>query len=74
MRTGAITLRDGDNADIYWQCIYLDVNNNDLKVSNVTFGLPGQPDTGRARRVKGVWLFSHVESASVPPPTVDVYQ
>jgi len=73
--TEAITLHgDGDEADIYWQCIYLDANNNDLKVSNVTIGLPGLPDTGRAKKVHGHWLFSHVESESVPPPTIDVAQ
>lgn len=71
--TEAITVHgDGDEADIYWQCIYLDANNNDLKVSNVTIGLPGLPDTGRAKKVHGHWLFSHVESESVPPPTIDV--
>jgi hypothetical protein len=73
--TEAITLHDdGDKADIYWQCIYLDANNNDLKVSNVTIGLPGLPDTGRAKKVHGRWLFSHVESESIPPPTIDVAQ
>jgi len=72
--TEAITLHDGDNADIYWQCIYLDANNDDLKVSNVTLGLPGQPDTGRAKKVHGHWLFSHVEVESIPPPTIDVPQ
>jgi len=72
--TEAITLYDGDHADIYWQCIYLDANNNDLKVSNVTIGLPGQPDMGRARRVRGRWLFSYVVSESVAPPTIDVNQ
>jgi hypothetical protein len=73
--TEAITLHDdGDKADIYWQCIYLDANNNDLKVSNVTIGLPGLPDTGRAKKVHGRWLFSHVESESIPPPTIDVTQ
>jgi hypothetical protein len=74
--TEAISLPDGDgdNAHIYWQCIYLDANNNDLKVSNVTLGLPGQPDTGRAIKVNGHWLFSHVEVASVAPPTIDVDQ
>ena len=72
--TEAITLQDSDNADIYWQCIYLDASNGDLKVSNVTIGLPGQPDTGRAKKVQGRWLFSYVESVSVPPPTIDVYQ
>jgi hypothetical protein len=74
--TEAISLPDGDgnNAQIYWQCIYLDANNNDLKVSNVTLGLPGQPDSGRATKVQGHWLFSHVEVASIPPPTIDVPQ
>jgi hypothetical protein len=72
--TEAITLLDRDNADIYFQCIYLDVNNNDAKVSNVTLGLPGLPDTGRAKRVNGHWLFSYSESESIAPPTVDVYQ
>ena len=71
--TEAITV-DGDNADIYWQCIYLDANNNDLKVSNVTIGLPGLPDTGRAKKVGGRWLFSYVESESIPAPTIDVDQ
>jgi len=69
----AITV-DGDNADIYWQCIYLDANNNDLKVSNVTIGLPGQPDTGRAKKVGDHWLFSYVQSAPIPAPTIDVEQ
>ena len=73
--TEAITLHDdGEKADIYWQCIYLDANNNDLKVSNVTIGLPGLPDTGRAKKVRGRWLFSYVESESIPAPTIDVYE
>jgi hypothetical protein len=72
--TEAFSLLDRDNADIYFQCIYLDVNNNDLKVSSVTFGLPGLPDTGRAKKVNGRWLLSYGESESVAPPTVDVYQ
>jgi hypothetical protein len=72
--TEAIHLRERDSADIYWQCIYLDANNSDLKMSNVTIGLQGQPNTGRARKIHGRWLFSYVESASVPPPTIDVKQ
>ena len=73
--TEAISVHDdGEKADIYWQCIYLDANNNDLKVSNVTVGLPGLPETGRARKVRGRWLFSHVESESIPAPTIDVQQ
>ena len=73
--TEAISLHDdGEKADIYWQCIYLDANNNDLKMSNVTIGLPGLPDTGRAKKIHGRWLFSHVESESIPSPTIDVAQ
>jgi hypothetical protein len=70
--TEAFTLLDRDNADIYFQCIYLDANNNDTKVSNVTIGLPGLPDTGRAKKVNGRWLFSYAESESIAPPTIDV--
>jgi hypothetical protein len=71
--TEAISV-DGDNANIYWQCIYLDANNNDLKVSNVTIGLPGQPSTGRAKKVSNHWVFSYVQSEPIPPPTIDVDQ
>src|SRR5579859_2628150 len=60
--TEAIRVLNHNDAEIYFQCIYLDVNNNDLKVSNVTFGLPGAPGTGRARKVHGRWFFSFAES------------
>jgi hypothetical protein len=70
--TETITLLDDDNADIYFQCIYFDVNNNDKLVSNVTFGLPGMPDTGRARKVHGRWLLSYGQVKSIAPPTLDV--
>ena len=72
--TEAITVLDERHATIYFQCIYFDVNNNDKLVSNVSFGLPGLPDTGRAVKVNGRWLFSHGEVASFAPPTLDVYQ
>jgi hypothetical protein len=72
--TEAITVLDDHHATIYFQCIYFDVNNNDALVSNVTFGLPGLPDTGRAEKVNGRWLFSHAEVASLAPPTLDVNQ
>ena len=42
-------------------------------MSNVTFGLPGKPDTGRAKKVDGHWLFSYAEGATIAPPTLDVY-
>lgn len=72
--TESFTLLDRDHADIYFQCIYLDANNNDLKMSDVTIGLPGLPDTGRARKVNGHWLLSYAESESIAAPTIDVYQ
>lgn len=71
--TEAITVLDRDHADIYFQCIYFDVNNNDKMVSSVTIGVPGMPGTGRARKVHGHWLLSYAEVTSVPPPTLDVY-
>jgi len=71
--TEAITVRNEHNADIYFQCIYFDVGNNDKMVSSVTIGIPGKPDTGRARKVNGHWLLSYAEVASIPPPTLDVY-
>lgn len=70
--TEAITVLDRHNADIYFQCIYFDVNNNDALKSNSTFGLPGAP--ARAKKVHGHWLFSYAESESIPPPTLDVYE
>jgi hypothetical protein len=70
--TETISLVDDNHADIYYQCIYFDVDNNDALKSNVTFGLPGQPNTGRARKVKGQWLLSYAEVQSITPPTLDV--
>jgi hypothetical protein len=70
--TEAITVLDRHNATIYFQCIYFDVNNNDVIKSNSTFGLPDMP--ARAKKVHGQWLFSYAESESIPPPTLDVYE
>jgi hypothetical protein len=69
--TESLSLLDGHNADIYFQCIYFDVNNNDKLVSNVTFGAPGMPGTGRARKVHGRWLLSYGTVVSIAPPTLD---
>jgi hypothetical protein len=69
--TESITVLDRHNADIYFQCIYFDVNNNDVLKSNVTFGLPDMP--ARAKKVHGHWLFSYAESEPIAPPTLDVY-
>ncbi len=70
--TEVVKVLDHENGQIYFQCIYFD-NNTDQLMSNVTFGLPGKPETGRAKKVNGHWLFSHGEVASFPPPTLDVY-
>jgi hypothetical protein len=71
--TEKITLLDDNSADIYFQCIQSDVNNNDKIVANITFGLHGVPGTGRARKVDGHWLFSYCQTGSVALPTLDVY-
>jgi hypothetical protein len=71
--TEVVTVLDHENGQIYFQCIYFDSSTDQL-MSNVTFGLPGKPDTGRAKKVNGHWLFSHGEVASFAPPTLDVSQ
>jgi hypothetical protein len=71
--TESINLIDRQTAEIYFQCIYFDVNNNDVLKSNVTFGLPDMPHTALATKVHGHWLFAFAESAPVTPPTLDVY-
>ena len=63
---------DHENGELYFQCLYLDANTDQL-MSNVTFGLPGQPSTGRVKKVHDHWRFSYAESASFPPPTLEVY-
>lgn len=63
-----------DIASIYFQCIYLDVNNGDMAMSNATIGLPGQPGSALARKVHGHWLFWDVMAGSVALPTLDVQQ
>jgi hypothetical protein len=71
--TEAITVLDSHNADIYFQCIYFDVGNNDKMISSVPVGVPGMPGTGRARKVQGHWLLSYAQVVSIPVPTLDVY-
>jgi len=71
--TEVVTVVDEYHAQNYFQCIYFDVNNADQLVSNVSIGLPGMPNTGRARKVHGHWLLSYGEVLSVAPPTLDVY-
>jgi hypothetical protein len=72
--TESIKLLDHKTAELYFQCIYFDVNNNDVLKSNATFGLPDMPHTAIARKVHGHWLFAFGEFTSIPPPTLDVYQ
>lgn len=70
--TESFTVLDENTADVYFQCIYLDVNNGDKVMSNATLGLPGQPGTARAQKVQGQWLLDYVLVGSVPLPTLDV--
>lgn len=70
--TEAIKVLDATDADIFFQCVYFDVRNNDALVSNVTFGLPGMPSTGRAKKVGGHWLLSYGEVMPIAPPKLDV--
>jgi hypothetical protein len=69
--TESITLLDRHNADLYFQCIYFDAT-TDLLMSNVSFGLPGMPGSGRVKKVHGHWLFSYAEGGSFAPPALDV--
>lgn len=71
--TESITLLDKRTAEIYFQCIYFDVNNNDALKSNATFGLPDEPNTAFATKINGHWLFQFAEVTTIPPPTLDVY-
>jgi hypothetical protein len=70
--TESFTVLNDQTADIYFQCIYLDVSNSDKVIANSTLGLPGQPGSARARRVQGQWLLDYVTVGSVPLPTLDV--
>jgi hypothetical protein len=72
--TESIKLLDHTTAALYFQCIYFDVNNNDVLKSNATFGLPDMPYTAIARKVHDHWLFAFGDFTSIPPPTLDVYQ
>ena len=69
--TESIKVLDDQNADIYFQCIYVDAVTYQIK-SNVTYGLPGMPGSSRAKKVHGHWLFWHVQGTSFPPPILDV--
>ena len=53
----------GNSADVYFECHYFDVATG-VKMSDVSFGLLGQPGSGQARRVGGRWLLSFAEVGS----------
>jgi len=71
--TESIKLLDHETAELYFQCIYFDVNNNDVLKSNATFGLPDMPHTAVAAKVHDKWLFAFAEFGTIAPPTLDVY-
>ena len=53
----------GKRADVYFECHYFDVATG-TKMSDVSYGLLGQPATGQARKVRGKWLLSFAEVGS----------
>ena len=53
----------GNQADVYFECHYFDVATA-AKMSDVSFGLLGQPGTGQARKVQGKWLLSFAQVGS----------
>ena len=53
----------GNRADVYFECHYFDVATA-AKMSDVSFGLLGQPGTGQARKVSAKWLLSFAEVGS----------
>jgi hypothetical protein len=53
----------GKTADVYFECHYFDVATG-AKMSDVSYGLLGQPNTGQARKVRGKWLLSFAEVGS----------
>ena len=53
----------GKLADVYFECHYFDVATG-VKMSDVSYGLLGQPNTGQARKVGGRWLLSFAEVGS----------
>jgi hypothetical protein len=71
--TEVANVLDHENGELYFQCIYLDANTNQV-MSNVTFGLPGQPSSGRVKKVHGHWRFSYAAGTSFSPPALDVNQ
>jgi hypothetical protein len=71
--TESINLLDRRTAEIYFQCIYFDVDDNDVIKSNATFGLPDMPHTAIATKNNGHWRFAFAEFTTISAPTLDVY-
>lgn len=53
----------GTLADVYFECHYIDVATG-VRMSDISYGLLGQPSTGTARKVGDKWLLSFAEVGS----------
>jgi len=53
----------GTTADVYFECHYFDVATG-MKMSDISYGVLGQPSTGQARKVRGKWLLSFAQVGS----------
>jgi len=57
----------GDTASLFFECHYFDVSTIPPQWrSDASYGVPGQPLTGLARKVNGKWLLSYAVAASPP--------
>src|SRR5438874_12337458 len=57
----------GDTATLFFECHYFDVSTTPPQwKSDASYGVPGQPLTGLARKVNGKWLLSYAVAASPP--------
>ena len=57
----------GDTATLFFECHYFDVSTSPPQWrSDASYGVPGQPLTGLARKVNGKWLLSYAVAASPP--------
>jgi len=57
----------GDTATLFFECHYFDVSTTPPQwKSDASYGVPGQPLTGLARKVNGKWLLSYAVAAAPP--------
>jgi hypothetical protein len=57
----------GDTATLFFECHYFDVSTTPPQWrSDASYGVPGQPLTGLARKVNGKWLLSYAVAAAPP--------